>query len=129
MPLIRPEIQNVLRSAGLLDSKKKGASAEETTLIEKLNDAGLSLEEILENLAFTAKESANEGLRVRCLETALKAHGALKDTTPPVPSFTIVIQEAGAGSPGQPSVQGVNPILLPRALLKTLQTDEGEVKN
>lgn len=113
MPLIKPEIQNVLRAAGLTKEKPL---ASESSIIEKLDDAGLSLPEILEQLAFIAKESGNEALRARCLETALKAHGALKDTTPAPPSFTIVIQDSSSSA-----LNGVNPILLPRQLLKELK--------
>jgi hypothetical protein len=117
MPLIRPEIQQVLRSAGLLGEEKTSSS--KGTLAEKLEAAGIGLDETLEQLAFVAKESGNESLRVRCLETILKAHGALKETTAAPPSFTIVIN--GSTPTESPNIpQGVNPILLPRQLLETL---------
>jgi hypothetical protein len=119
MPLIRPEIQQVLRSAGLLSEEKpKGISS---SLTEKLDAAGIGLDETLEQLAFVAKESGNESLRVRCLETILKAHGALKESAPAIPSFTIVINgspSSSVESTGLPN--GVNPILLPRQLLEQL---------
>jgi len=89
----------------------------------------LSLDETLEHLAYVAKESGNESLRVRVLETVAKMHGALKESAPAAPSFTIVIQESPATVSPQASQtsefpknlpQGVNPILLPRQLLKEL---------
>ena len=124
MPLMKPEIQNILRKAGLAPAS---SDSDERSVSEKLDAAGLSLQETLDQLAYIAKESGNESLRARCLETALKAHGALKDTTPAPPSFTIVIQP----SQGSPSVsshpnlpQGVNPILLPRQLLSGLDAKQ-----
>jgi hypothetical protein len=127
MPLIKPEIQDVLRSAGLLGPQKPRSS--ETSLNEKLDAAGLSLEDTLEQLAFVAKESGNEALRVRCLETVLKAHGALKESAPAVPSFTIIINSNSTSDSKETQLagvpEGVNPILLPRQLLKTLAGAEG----
>lgn len=130
MPLIRPEIQKVLRSAGLMEEPAGEKTAgEDGTLTDKLNDAGLSLREILENLAYTAKESNNEGLRVRCLETALKVHGAMKDSAPAIPSFTIVIQESSSAPTSDPTIKGVNPILLPRQLLSSLPSSLSSSSN
>jgi hypothetical protein len=119
MPLIRPEIQQVLRQAGVLQEKKQTSSSE-NTLVEKLDAAGLSLEEILEELSTAAKTSGNESLRLRALETALKAHGALKETAPLPPSFTIIIDNSGSTQQSSTLPLGVNPILLPRQLLNTL---------
>jgi hypothetical protein len=122
MPLIRPEIQNMLRKAGLGPEVKTPGS--EGSLSEKLDAAGLSLEETLEHLAFIAKESGNETLRFNCLKAVAQMHGALKETAPAPPSFTIVIQ--GDQLSHLPSSvpdgipQGINPILLPRQLLKEL---------
>jgi hypothetical protein len=109
VPLIRPEIQKVLREAGISQDRD---TSEPQTLTEKLDAAGLSLDNVLGQLSTVAETTGNEALRVRCLETALKAHGALKETAPAIPSFTIVINDSSP-SP-QPSV---NPILLPRQLL------------
>lgn len=127
MPLIRPEVQEVLRSAGILDPEKK--TKDGRGLTEKLDSAGLSLDETLDQLAYITKNTTNETLRLKCIETSLKAHGALKESAPAIPSFTIVIQEAAL--PGNSSPQevkehlnlpaGVNPILLPRPLLKDLE--------
>lgn len=121
MPLIRPEIQQVLRSAGLLPSEEKSSRGNSSTLVEKLDAAGIGLDETLEQLAFVAKESGNESLRVRCLETILKAHGALKESAPAIPSFTIVINGSPSSSVESANIpQGINPILLPRQLLEQL---------
>lgn len=122
MPLMKPEVQEVLRAAGLAPNASK--SAESGSISDKLDRAGLSLEETLEQLAFIAKESGNESLRARCLETVLKAHGALKETAAAPPSFTIVIQEA-AGAPVPPAI---NPILLPRQLLKQLNDETTKIQ-
>ena len=128
MPLIRPEVQEVLRAAGLAPEASK---KDTRPLSDKLDAAGLSIEETLEELAILVKSSGNESLRARCLETVLKAHGALKETAPAAPSFTIVIQESlGNGALAQPLQgvtnlpEGVNPILLPRQLIKSINGED-----
>lgn len=113
---MRPEIQAVLRQAGL--KKDNGSEENESsTLSEKLSQAGMSLNESLEQLVHVVQNSANESLRLSALDRVLKIHGALKETAPQAPSFTIVIQESGGVDN---KIQGVNPILLPRQLLKSL---------
>ena len=128
MPLIRPEIQKILRESGLLESEEVKARKDARPLAERLDAAGLGLDETLEELAMVAKGSGNESLRVRCLETVLKAHGALKESAPSAPSFTIVIQGQAVGDPShtkQANIpDGVNPILLPRQLLTLLNTSD-----
>lgn len=123
MPLIKPEIQEVLRQSGLMAEKKQVAAG---SLTEKLESAGLGLEETLEELATILKSSTNESLRVRIGETVLKAHGALKETAAAPPSFTIVIQGSEAPAlAGVPS--GINPILLPRQLHKILEEKQSDL--
>jgi hypothetical protein len=119
---MRPEIQQILRTAGLV---KESESKPNQSLSDRLNAAGLSLDELLEELSLVAKTSGNDGLKLRALETALKAHGALKENSPQVPSFTIIIQDGN--SPQSNIPQGVNPILLPRQLLKKLNPSQLEL--
>ena len=116
MPLIKPEVQKVLRAAGLL--KESVPVGDETTVVDKLNGAGLSIDEVLEELANLALRSGNEGIRHRALQDTLKLHGALKESTPAAPSFTIIIQPSGFSE--SPVIKDVNPILLPRQLLSQL---------
>lgn len=123
MPLISPEIQAVLREAGLLESAGDKNKKDSRPLSEKLDAAGLGLDETLEELAIVVKGTGNESLRVRCLETVLKAHGALKETPTASPSFTIVINGAPPLNPNLQIPTGVNPILLPRQLLGTLKAN------
>ena len=104
-------------------------SQSQQTISEQLDAAGLSLPETLEELALVAKSSGNESLRVRCLETVMKAHGALKETAPAPPSFTIIIQPSSfQESATTPQVHAgvplsVNPIFLPRQLLSELESN------
>jgi len=125
MPLMRPEVQKVLRSAGLIAEKQ---AESDSPISEKLDAAGLSLENTFEGLSQIALSSGNEALRLRALETSLKAHGALKEIAPPIPSFTIIIQPSATGSSSSVAgiPVGVNPILLPRQLLKSLAESGSE---
>jgi hypothetical protein len=105
VPLIRPEIQKILRESGLEPKAREG------TVDEQLNLSGLSNEALADELTHLALNSSNEALRLRALETALKVRGALKEQPAVIPSFTIIIQNS---SPDLTKSGGVNPILFPR---------------
>lgn len=119
MPLIKPEVQSILRESGL--APERNSKANEGTIAEKMAQAGLDDECLVEELYNIAKMSSNEGLKLRALETALKIRGALKDTAPPPPSFTIVIQPSSFHTSDQYATDGTNPILLPRQLLNNIK--------
>jgi hypothetical protein len=108
MPLIKPEIQKILRESGLDKSSDR-----ECTVDEQLNLSGLSNEAVADELSHLALNSQNEALRLRALETVLKVRGALKEQPQAVPSFTIIIQNS---SPDLTKTGGVNPILFPRVV-------------
>ncbi len=114
MPIMRPEIQDVLRKAGLAPEKKV---ASDSPLDQQLEEAGLGLSEVLERYSYIIENTANETLKKSALDTVLKMHGALKETAPAPPSFTIVI----TGGSDAKTVDGVNPILLPRQLLNKVE--------
>jgi hypothetical protein len=110
----------VLRAAGLEKSESEG------TISEKLSRAGLSDDELAEELVLLAKNSGNEALRLRAIETALKIKGALKDQpSSVVPSFTIVIQPFSANS----APEGPNPILFPRVLVQQPLQQQSNIDN
>lgn len=116
MPLIKPEVQKILRAAGLEKETSVGSAS------EKLSSAGLDEDRIAEELTAIATSSGNEALRLKALETALKVHGSLKDqTTAQLPSFNIIIQGSSEGS--------INPILLPRQSLSLVIPPPQEKKN
>lgn len=117
MPLIKPEVQKVLKEAGLL--KKDGVI--DRTINETLVDSGLSDENIAEELTNLALHSNNESLRLRALETALRVKGALKDTPPVIPQFTVVIQNS---SKDLKDTLGLSPTLFPRQSLKSDDSKE-----
>lgn len=107
MPLIRPEVQKVLRAVGLEKEPASGSAS------EKLSNAGLDENRIAEELTAIATASGNEALRLKALETALRVHGSLREqTTTQLPSFNIIIQGSTEGS--------VNPILIPRQSLSLI---------
>jgi len=109
VPILRPEIQKALRAAGL--SKDQN----ETSLDEKLNACGLSLEETLSQLSDIAHAGGNETTRLRALETSLKLSKVLNDQPTTIPNITIVINDPGRAA-------GVNPILIPREV-KSIEKD------
>jgi hypothetical protein len=122
MPLIRPEVQRVLRSAGLVESPSSGETGSgETTMSDQFNQAGLSDSNIAEEIKNLALHSNNEGMRMRALETALKVKGALKDQPISLPVFNIIIQNSDIDL--QPT-RGANPILFPRQSLNKLSSLE-----
>lgn len=126
MPLMSPGVQAALRKAGVEKIPiHELPGREEESITEKLHSAGLSLETTLENLATIANGTGNEGLKLRANETALKLHGALKESNiNTVPSFTIVIQDPGSAS----QTQVANPIFLPRQLHQLIK-EQKEASN
>jgi hypothetical protein len=107
MPLIKPEVQKVLKEAGLI----KKDQDQIRSINETLTDSGLSDENIADELTSLALHSNNEGLRLRALETALKVKGALKETPPVIPSFTVVINNSNKDLS---NTAGFNPTVFPR---------------
>lgn len=105
MPLTKPDIQEALRSVGLVTEK-------EASISDKLDIAGLSVQTSLEILSDIAHGADKSTEKLRAVETAMKLRGLLKDQQAPPPSITIVINDP------QGEHTGVNPILLPRQLNK-----------
>jgi len=123
MPLIKPEVQQVLRKAGLLDEDKSGA---EGTFTDGLNSAGLTNEAIAEELVGLALRSSNEALRLRALEIVMKARGTLKEAPVQVPNFTVIIQSDGQDLT---KTRGIAPHLFPRQSLLELQGQDSSYES
>jgi hypothetical protein len=112
VPLIKPEIQKVLRASGLDTSEP--SEAPQGSISEKLDRAGLSKDELADELSIIIKSSGNESLRLRAIEQALKAHGVLKESQPvAVPSFTVIIKNSTPSL--DTNSDSLNQILFPRA--------------
>lgn len=92
MPLMRPEITRALEEIGL--SPKRSGDKKEIN--ERLEEAGLGLDSILENLASMANSAESEHLRLRANETALRMHGVLtpENQGPTTPVVKIVIESS-----------------------------------
>ena len=104
MPLLKANIQDALRAAGL--SKAGGSAA---GINEKLDEAGLSDEEVLDQVAQVMMHGSSDSIRLRAAETVLKVRGHMKEASAPPPPITIVIQGTGV-------TPEVNPILIPREI-------------
>lgn len=102
MPILKPEIQNALRAAGL-------RGQQEASVVERLEAAGLGLDDALGRAADLIANSENDSVRRSMLSDVLRMHGALKEQPTTVPQVTIVIQDSRATS-------SINPILVPREL-------------
>lgn len=102
MPILKPEIQNALRAAGLVSDKEDSLDS----LLEKHN---LSKDKVLETLGFLMENAGADQTRLRAAENALKILGLLKDVPTTVPNISITIVD------GQ-SKAGFNQILLPREI-------------
>ena len=107
MPLIRPEIQSILRETGISPS---AARLGKQSISEQLDEAGLSISNLLEQLSALSVSSSSDQLKARVLETALKMHGVLKEQAAAPPAITINITDPYGQNPS------VNPILIPRAV-------------
>ena len=116
MPLINPEIQKALRAAGLGNDTTSTESGECSPVETHLQNAGMGLEEAVNELAHLAKNSGSEALRLRAIEDTLKLHKVMKEDGPALPTINIMIMEAPGAD--KRTVEGVNQIFLPRELIK-----------
>ena len=99
MPLLSPiSIDRALQEAGI--SKPK-------TVREALDAAGLAIPDVVERLELIVSNSDSDSTKLRAIESILKMHGALEDSSKQTQSLTIVIQDSDVSF-------DVNPILLPR---------------
>lgn len=91
----------------LLDS---GIGNKESTLVAKLAENGLSVDECIQQLGDMARNGdPKDTIRLRAVEMGFKLNGVLREAEKPVvPTFTIIIND-----PGNVNV-GINPILIPR---------------
>lgn len=102
MPVLKANIQNALRVAGLTKETR-------STLDEQLDDSGLSLTETLAQVEIVLKSGSSDAVRLRAAETLFKIRGMMKEASAPPPAITIVIQ-------GNNVTPETNPILLPREI-------------
>lgn len=100
MPLLRPEIDKVLKSAGI-------GSFDETSLSKRMAEHGLGLGDTIGRLSDITENADSDAVRLRAIDTALKMHGVLKETGNVIVPVTIIINDPQ-------STFKVNPILIPR---------------
>ena len=106
MPLLKPitleETQEILSLA------KKNQKPKE--LKQQLEDAGLSIAEIIQSVSDIMTSGENAGVRLKAATIAAELHGLLdQETTRPTPQINIVIKDTRLDT-----INGVNPILIPR---------------
>ena len=100
MPLLRPDIDKVLKSAGIGD---------ESPISKKMDENNLSLNSTISRLADLTENASSDSVRLNAINTALKMHGALKESGPAGTQVTIVINDPK-------SQNNVDPILFPRPI-------------
>jgi hypothetical protein len=110
--VIKPEISKLVKSAGITPTGIRKISANvDDALVDKLEEAGLSIDELLQELSSVIR--TEEGaVRLQAIKTALQAHKI--DSEPEKQGTTVNIIINDPSSPA--NVQVVNPILLPRQL-------------
>jgi hypothetical protein len=106
LPLLKANIQEALRAAGLTKERSSAGTVE-----DQLEAAGLSNQEIFEEAAILMKAGTSDAVKLGAINSILKVKGLMKEASAPPPAITIVIQGTAA-----PSETGINPILLPREL-------------
>lgn len=116
MALIRPEIHQVLRNAGI--TRNGGGNLPNFTsngdngVSEKLNAAGLSIEECFSLMRDVIDSTEVDTVKINTIKMALEAHKVMsKDSSSAGPQINIIINDP------QNAHLDVNPILLPRQLL------------
>lgn len=101
MPLLNPtQIHQAL-------NPRKTPKSGERSNSDLLDEAGLSKEEVLLNVASMMRSGETDGVRLKAADTALKLHGMMSADASDVPHVTIVIHD---------STLSINPILIPREM-------------
>lgn len=113
MPIIEHSVQKALREAGLM---KDPEAEREKSIEELLDDQGLTLKETVSALSDVVMGADTSNTKLRAIETAFKLRGTLKEQAQAPPSINIIISD-----PENPSVNGLNPILIPRSVSKSIQ--------
>lgn len=109
MPLINHGIQDALRKAGIVKDPNEGPS----NIQSKMNEAGMSVDELLISLRDTVEGADSSSVKLRAIDTALKLHGVLKDQVAPPPLVNIIIADPNPLK----AEGGLNPILIPRKVI------------
>ncbi len=103
MPLLSPNQIHAALKPALREKSEK------TNLLSLLEDANLTPQEVLENLASLMRSGETDGVRLRAAEVGLKLNGMLTDTNTK-PDFTVTINIMDG------EFRDLNPILIPREI-------------
>lgn len=77
MPLLNPQIEDILKSTGIVQSFEP--SADPDNIIQVLKDRGMNLEMAAENLHAIIRGGGEEGTKLRATELLMKLHGVLNE--------------------------------------------------
>lgn len=111
MPLIKPEIETVLKEVFGSSTKNEDEDPKPQELSQKLEKAGLGLKTTLDTVGWLMENGASDAIRLRAAEDSLKVHGLMKEQPAAAPIVNIVINDPGAAQ------MEINPILIPREVL------------
>lgn len=124
MPLFDPKIKAILQEAGIGPVSQKPnilrsefQNSNNVSITDKLELAGLGLDDTLASMARLRDTTENEGIKRSINETVLKMHGVLKDQAPPPSAITVNIIDKGFEEPK--TINGINPIFVPRSYQET----------
>ena len=112
MPIIEHAVQEALRNAGLV---KNPEVEKEKSIEEMLDESGLTLSETVNHLSDVVTGADTSNTKLRAIETAFKLRGTLKDQAQAPPSINIIIHDGKFGAGTGNTINGLNPILIPRA--------------
>lgn len=122
MPLIKPEIQKILRDVERSVASKLQDEDVDKSLIEAtLEASGLGLTETVEALSRITNNATSDAIQLRAVETTLKLHNVLKEGVQGTTTVNIIINDT-SGKPSE-TLQGIDPILLPRSLHASIAID------
>lgn len=113
MGLIKPEINSLLRSAGITRNgiHKVDELNEQASISEKLDAAGLSVVDLFLDLKGIINAGDSDTVKLNAIKTALEAHKVMKGDAPQGTVVNINIIDNSDNS-----TTSINPMLLPRQL-------------
>lgn len=110
MPLIKPEITSLLRTAGItsggLRALRNGGESD-ASISEKLDAAGLSVIECFDSLRDIILSGDSDTVKLNAVKTALEAHRIMKGDVAVGTQVNIIINDDSTS---------INPMLIPRQL-------------
>jgi uncharacterized Zn-binding protein involved in type VI secretion len=112
MGLVKPEITQLLRSAGISRGGIRAVTDGDASISDRLANAGLSIEECFDELRGIITNGDSDTVKLNGIKMVLEAHKVMKGDSVVGTTVNIIIND---------SSETINPMFLPRQLIAIQQ--------